>query len=229
MSGAPRPVVVVATANAHKLTEIAAILEGCGVAVELEPMGRHGVASPVEDGETFEANALLKARACAAATGLPALADDSGIEVDALGGDPGVRSARYAGEPTDDSANNARLLAELAERGALAPGSRRARFVCAAALVVGAVEVVVRGTMEGRVIERARGERGFGYDPLFVADVTTDGRTNGELAPEEKDAISHRGAAFRALATELARLLGVVADAGADAATDAAARSEAPS
>lgn len=208
MSSASRPVVVVATANTHKLAEISAILAASGLDVGLEPMDAHGVPSPVEDGETFEANALIKARACARATGLPAIADDSGIEVDALGGDPGVRSARYAGEPSDDAANNARLLAELAARGAEAPEARRARFVCAAALVVGDSELVLRGTMEGRVVETPRGARGFGYDPLFLADATPDGRTNGELAAPEKDAISHRGAAFRALAPELARLLG---------------------
>lgn len=208
MSAPNRPVVVVATANPHKLAEIASILEGAGASVELEAMDAHGLGSPVEDGATFEDNALIKARACATATGLPALADDSGIEVDALDGEPGVRSARYAGEPSDDAANNARLLAELEERGARGPDDRRGRFVCAAALVVGATEVVVRGTMEGHVIDAARGSHGFGYDPLFVADATPDGRTNGELAPAEKDAISHRGAAFRALAPELARLLG---------------------
>ena len=205
MSTGPR--VVVASANPHKVREVAAILAGAGVAVVLEPMDVHGLSAPDEDGETFEDNALLKARACARATGLPAIADDSGIEVDALGGAPGVRSARYAGEPTDDAANNARLLAELAARGAQGAADRRARFVCAVALVVGEHETVVRGTMEGRVVDAPRGVHGFGYDPLFVADDTVDGRTNGELAPEEKDAISHRGRALRELAPALARLL----------------------
>jgi XTP/dITP diphosphohydrolase len=186
--------IVVASSNPHKVAEIAAILDGLGVT--LEPMSDHGVPEPVEDGETFEVNALLKARACAKWTGLPAIADDSGIAVDALDGRPGVHSARYAGQPTDDAANNALLLLELADR----PRPWRARFVCAAALVApDGSERVVRGEMPGQVVDTPRGTRGFGYDPLFVADATPDGRTNGELAPEEKDAISHRGAAFRAL------------------------------
>ncbi len=211
MSAARRRVVV-ATGNAHKLSEIEAILAACHLEVELVGMHRYGVPEPVEDGETFEANALLKARACTVATGLPSLADDSGLEVDALGGDPGVRSARYAGEPPDDAANNAKLVAELEARGLsglLADGSPTARFVCAAALVLpDGREAVVRGTMEGRVVWPARGHHGFGYDPHFVAEVTDDGRTNGELTAAEKDAISHRGAAFRALAARIAPLLG---------------------
>jgi XTP/dITP diphosphohydrolase len=196
--------VVVATGNAHKVDEIRAILTAAGVALELVPMTELGVPSPVEDGDTFAANALLKARACAQATGLPALADDSGLEVDALDGAPGVHSARYAGEPTDDAANNAKLLAALAD---VPPEARTARFVCAAALVTpDGAEVVRRGTMEGRVVTPA-GDGGFGYDPLFLAAATTDGRTNGQLAPEEKDAISHRGAAFAVLANDLAQRL----------------------
>jgi XTP/dITP diphosphohydrolase len=187
--------VVVATGNAHKLAEIGRILEGLDV--QLVAMTDLGVDSPPEDGDTFEANALLKARACAAATGLPAIADDSGLEVDALDGAPGVWSARYAGEPTDDAANNAKLVAELA--GVPEP-ERTARFVCAAAIVTpDGRDEVVRGTMEGHIVDEARGEHGFGYDPHFVSDLAGDGRTNGELAPDEKDAISHRGAAFRAL------------------------------
>jgi len=197
--------VVVATANPHKLAEIHAILTAAGVEVDLVPMTALGVPSPVEDGETFEANALLKARACAAATGLLAIADDSGIEVDALDGAPGVYSARYAGEDGDDDANNAKLLAAVTDL----PAERRtARFVCVAAAVTpDGAEVAVRGEMPGRVVDELRGDQGFGYDPLFVADATQDGRTNGELSPVEKDAISHRGAAFRALAAELPTLL----------------------
>jgi XTP/dITP diphosphohydrolase len=187
--------VVVATGNPHKLAEIGRILEGLDV--QLVAMTELGVESPVEDGDTFEANALLKARACVEATGLPAIADDSGLEVDALGGDPGVWSARYAGEPTDDHANNAKLVAELGD----VPDERRtARFVCAAAIVhPDGREAVVRGTMEGRIVDTPRGQHGFGYDPHFVSDAAGDGRTNGQLPPDEKDAISHRGAAFRAL------------------------------
>jgi XTP/dITP diphosphohydrolase len=202
--GAPRRVVV-ATGNAHKLMEIADILAASHLDVELVSMREYGVEEPVEDGDTFEANALIKARACAAATGLPALADDSGLEVDALGGAPGVYSARYAGEPTDDAANNAKLVAELAD---VPEGERTARFVCAAALALpDGREHVVRGTMEGHIVWPARGPNGFGYDPHFVAEVTDDGRTNGELTSAEKHAISHRGAAFRALADAVGELL----------------------
>lgn len=195
--------VVVATGNAHKLGEIRAILDG--IEVELVPMTELGVPEPVEDGDTFEANALIKARACVAATGLPALADDSGLAVDALDGAPGVHSARYAGVPSDDSANNAKLVAAL--RG-VPVEQRTARFVCAAAIVVpDGREHVVRGTMEGHVVDESRGANGFGYDPHFVSVAAGDGRTNGELAPAEKDAISHRGAAFRALRPHVAAML----------------------
>lgn len=198
--------VVVATANPHKLTEIAAILAAAtdGPVPRLVPMSELGLPSPVEDGATFAVNALIKARACATATGLPAVADDSGIVVDALDGAPGVRSARFAGEDADDAANNVLLLARLADLGATSPAARRAAFVCAAALVrPDGTEHVVEGRMPGHVVAAPRGRHGFGYDPLFVADATVDGRTNGELTPAEKDAISHRGAAFRALAPVL--------------------------
>jgi XTP/dITP diphosphohydrolase len=191
---------VVATANAHKLTEIARLLDAEALGLELVPMAQLGVASPVEDGTTFVDNALIKARACVAATGLAAIADDSGIAVDALGGEPGVRSARFAGEDADDAANNALLLERLAAAGAGQPERRRAAFVCAAALVLpDGSEHVTEGRMTGRVIEAPRGAHGFGYDPLFIADATHDGRTNGELSPAEKDAISHRAVAFSAL------------------------------
>lgn len=203
MSAAPR--VVVATGNAHKLVEIRAILETEGIRLDLVSMREFDLTEPVEDGDTFEANALIKARACAARTGLPALADDSGLEVDALGGEPGVWSARYAGEPSDDARNNAKLVAALAE---VPMDQRTARFVSVAALVVpGGDEVTVRGTMEGHIVEDARGEHGFGYDPHFVSEAAGDGRTTAEMAPEEKDAISHRGAAFRALAPHVRRLV----------------------
>jgi XTP/dITP diphosphohydrolase len=202
---------VVATGNAHKLEEITRLLAAVAPEIgrgglELVAMTDLGVPSPVEDGATFEANALIKARACVAATGWPALADDSGLEVDALDGAPGVRSARYAGEGASDGDNNAALIAALT---AVPEDRRAARFVCVAAMVtVDGREVTRRGTMEGRVVDVPRGDQGFGYDPLFVADATTDGRTNGELSPAEKDAISHRGAAFRALGEDVARLLG---------------------
>jgi len=207
VSDAPRdtPKVVVATANPHKLTEIRAILSDAGLEVELVAMTELEVPSPVEDGDTFEANALIKARACARATGLPAIADDSGLAVDALEGAPGVHSAYYAGTHGDDEANNAKLLDALAE----VPDERRtARFVCAAVAVgPGGGEVVVRGQMRGRIVHEARGDHGFGYDPLFVADDTDGDRTNGELSAQEKDAISHRGAAFRMLADHLPAVL----------------------
>ena len=198
--------IVVATGNPGKLAEIRAILAADHLDVELVAMSELGVDSPEEHGETFEANALLKAHACAQATGLPALADDSGLEVDALGGEPGVRSARYAGEPADDAANNAKLVAALSD---VPAEQRTARFVCAAALVTpDGSEQVVRGTMEGRIVDEPRGDHGFGYDPHFVSEAIGNGRTNAELTPSEKDAISHRGAAFRALVPAVRRLLG---------------------
>ncbi len=203
---APRRLVV-ATGNAHKLEEIRSILtERHDLDVELVSMREFGVAEPVEDGATFEANALIKARACAEATGLPALADDSGLEVEALDGAPGVHSARYAGEPTDDAANNRKLIDALEG----VPAERRtARFVCAAAMVTPeGLEQVRLGTMTGRIVDTPRGEYGFGYDPHFVSDVIDDGRTNAQLTPAEKQAISHRGIAFRALRPVLQQVLG---------------------
>lgn len=200
--------VVVATANAHKLTEIARLVDAGALGITLVPMTELGVPSPVEDGETFADNALIKARACALATGLPAIADDSGISVDALDGAPGVRSARFAGEDADDAANNLLLLVRLALAGAEGAAQRRAAFVCAAALVLpDGTSHVELGRMEGHVVDAPRGASGFGYDPLFVADATRDGRTNGELSAEEKDAISHRAVAFAALAPHLAAAL----------------------
>jgi XTP/dITP diphosphohydrolase len=192
--------IVLATNNPKKRTELERILDGLDV--ELVPMGELGLPSPVEDGDTFEANALLKARAAAAATGLPALADDSGLVVDALGGEPGVRSARWAGTDGDDAANNAKLVRLLAD---VPQDRRQARFVAVAALVTpDGTEHTVRGTMEGRVRDRPSGDGGFGYDPYFVAE--GHDRSNAELAPQEKDAISHRGAAFRAMRRHVAAL-----------------------
>jgi XTP/dITP diphosphohydrolase len=202
---------VVATGNPHKLEEITRLLAGAipevaSGTLELVAMSDLGVPEPVEDGDTFADNALIKARACVAATGLPALADDSGLEIDALDGAPGVRSARYAGEDATDADNNAAMVAALA---GVPDEQRTARFVCVAALVtVDGREVTRRGTMEGRVIDGPRGTHGFGYDPHFIADATADGRTNGELQPDEKDAISHRAAAFCDLAEVLADVVG---------------------
>ena len=198
--------VVVATSNPGKLAELDRIL--AGLDVELRPMGDFDLPSPVEDGDTFEANALIKARAASEATGLAALADDSGLEVDALDGAPGVRSARYAddveGFGSGDDANNRRLVHEL--RG-VPEEQRTARFVCVAALVVpGRDAATERGTMEGRIVDEPRGAGGFGYDPHFVSVGET--RSNAELTADEKDARSHRGAAFRALRPHVEAIAG---------------------
>ena len=194
--------VVLATRNAAKLRELARILgaEDRGAQIRLAGLDEFPGAPDVpETGVTFEENALLKARAIADYTGLPAVADDSGLCVDALNGMPGVLSARWAGGHGDDQANLELVLAQVAD----VPDTRLgARFVCAAALVApsppGAREWVVTGQVEGRLIRAPRGSGGFGYDPIFLADGLT--RTNAELTPAEKDAISHRGKAFRALA-----------------------------
>jgi XTP/dITP diphosphohydrolase len=185
--------VVLSTRNPHKVREFAGLLEGFDVAslpddVELPP----------ETGETFAANALIKARAAAAATGGPAIADDSGIEAAALGGAPGVRSARYAGEHATDAENLARLLRE-------APVGSPLRYVCVIAYVHGADERLFEGTCTGTLAATPRGTGGFGYDPAFLPDDVGDGRTMAELSPEEKDAISHRGRAARRLREWLER------------------------
>jgi XTP/dITP diphosphohydrolase len=179
---------VLATRNTHKLREFARLLED----VELEPLPAH-VELPPETGATFAANALPKARAAAAATGASAIADDSGIEAEALGGAPGVRSARFAGPDATDADNLARLRAE-------APPGSRLRYVCVIAHVApDGAEHLFEGTCTGRMAPEARGERGFGYDPVFLPDDVSDGRTMAELEDAEKDAISHRGRAARAL------------------------------
>ena len=186
--------VVVATHNPHKVEELQRILAPLLPGVELVP---DDGPEPVEDGDTFEANALIKARAAHERTGLPALADDSGIAVDALGGAPGIRSARYAG--TRDAQDNVELLlANLAGH-----ADRGARFVCAAAWVDADGEVVERGEWAGTVADAPRGDGGFGYDPIFLPH-DADGRAAAELAPEEKDALSHRRIAFTALAERIA-------------------------
>jgi XTP/dITP diphosphohydrolase len=200
-AGAAR--VVLASRNAHKVEEIRRILADAGTAVELVAVTEFpDVDDVAETGLTFAENALLKAHAVAAATGLPALADDSGLAVDALAGMPGVFSARWAGRHGDDDANLRLLLGQLAD----VPDDRRgAAFVCVAALVTpDGDETVAEGKVAGRVVHAPRGTNGFGYDPIFVPDgydVTT-----AELSPAEKDAISHRGRAFRAIAPYLAKL-----------------------
>src|SRR5580704_13731401 len=196
--------VVLATRNAAKLRELARILgaeDSGGAQIRLAGLEDFPGAPDVpETGATFEANALLKARAIARHTGLPAVADDSGLCVDALNGMPGVLSARWAGGHGDDKANLDLVLAQIAD----VPDPRRgARFVCAAALVDGAREVVVTGTVAGRLIRERRGTGGFGYDPIFLPDGFEE--TTAEMTPEAKDAISHRGRAFRALAPFITR------------------------
>ncbi len=192
--------VVLATRNQHKVEEIARILERAGTLVDLVPVTEfNGVDDVAETGLTFAENALLKAHAVAAATGLPAVADDSGISVDALNGMPGVFSARWSGRHGDDAANLRLLLAQLSD----VPETRRgAAFVCVAALVrPDGHEVVEEGRVTGRIVHEPRGSGGFGYDPIFVPDGDT--RTTAEMPPAEKDAISHRGRAFTALARHL--------------------------
>ena len=183
-----------ATANPHKLVEIAAIL---GSAVELLPRPAD-LGEIVEDGDTLEANARLKAVAVCGHSGQAAVADDTGLEVAALGGAPGVKSARYAGEHADDAANRARLLDEL--EGA-ADRSACFRTVAVVAFPDGG-EVLAEGTTTGTIAGASRGDGGFGYDPVFVPD-GGDGRTFAEMSPDEKNAVSHRGRAFRALAAQL--------------------------
>jgi XTP/dITP diphosphohydrolase len=197
------PRVLLATRNAKKLIELRRILEAV---VEVELVGLDDVApydELPEDGATFADNALLKAREGAKRTGLPTVADDSGIAVDALNGMPGVFSARWAGRHGDDEANLRLLLGQLAD----VPDERRTgAFVCAAALVLpDGTEHVAEGRMDGTVIRVPRGDGGFGYDPIFVA--AGEQRTTAEMPPAEKDAISHRGKAFRALAPLVAQAL----------------------
>jgi XTP/dITP diphosphohydrolase len=191
---------LLATRSAGKLRELRPLLAGlAGEGLALETLAAHPeVRSPEEAGESFEENARLKAGAAAGAAGLWTLGEDSGLEVDALGGAPGVRSARYSGAHGDDAANNARLLRELGSS-----ASRRARYVCVAALARpdGVVVATARGVCEGTIAASPRGSGGFGYDPLFVPDGET--RTMAELSPREKEALSHRGRAIRALLPEL--------------------------
>jgi XTP/dITP diphosphohydrolase len=192
---------VVASANPDKVAEIAAVLEPAGVQLEPRPAS---VPDVVEDADTLEGNARLKAVAVAAAVGDAAVADDTGLEVDAVGGAPGVWSARYAGEGATYADNVAKLLAELAAVGAAAPEERRARFRTVALVRwPDGTELAVDGAVEGHIALEPRGEAGFGYDPVFVPD-DGGGRTFAEMSPAEKHAVSHRGRAFRALAEALA-------------------------
>lgn len=193
---------VVATANDLKLLELQRLL--AGLDLTLVTMAQLGLAAPIEDGDTFEDNALLKARAAAIASNHPALADDSGLEVDALDGAPGVRSARWAGAHGNDRVNNERLLDELA---GVPERERTARFVSVVAIVTPqGREWVAHGTMEGRILATPDGDGGFGYDPLFVSDGETV--SNGRLSPKDKDRLSHRGVAVRRLRPVLDDLFG---------------------
>jgi XTP/dITP diphosphohydrolase len=192
---------LIATKNMHKLQEIRSILDISGL--DLRGMDdMPGLPDVEEDGQTFEANAGKKARELAEHTGLWAMADDSGLEVDALGGAPGVYSARYAGEPVDYRRNNEKLLRELA-----IARNRTARFRCVIALAEPRGEIrTVEGRCEGRIASEARGDRGFGYDPLFVPDGYEV--TFAEMPAEVKNRISHRGAALRRAVEAWRDLLG---------------------
>ena len=206
-TGGPRRFVV-ATRSAHKLRELRELLGLAGAELlSLDDLAVDG--EPVEDGATFEANARIKARFAARATGLPALADDSGIEVEALGGRPGVHTRRYAGPAATDADNNARLLRELA---GLPPERRGARYVCILTLAVpdpesrGGLRLVSRrGTCRGRIASMPRGTGGFGYDPIFEpAPEPPGGRTFGQYSAAEKHAVSHRARAARRMSAALA-------------------------
>ncbi|SDQ14240.1 RdgB/HAM1 family non-canonical purine NTP pyrophosphatase [Microbacterium sp. cf332] len=193
--------IVLATHNAHKVEEFHAIV--ATVRPDLEVVGYDGP-EPIEDGITFRENALIKARAAAAHTGLPALADDSGICVDALGGAPGAFSAYWAGHRKDAAANTALLLDQLSD---IADPRRTAQFVSVIALVDGDTEHVVEGVWPGRLATEAAGAGGFGYDPVFIPDEQPDpARTVAEFSAAEKNAASHRARAFAAL-TDLLRSL----------------------
>lgn len=191
--------VVLATHNAGKLREFRSLLAPLGI--ELKSLDEFVSAAPEETGRTFIENAILKARNACAVSGLPAIADDSGLEVDALRGAPGIFSARYAGSGATDEANVTKLLDELT---AVADSARTARYRCVLAFLRwenDPAPLICEATWEGRVGRQRRGAGGFGYDPVFVLD---DGRTVAQLPPEEKNRLSHRGKALQKLVTELA-------------------------
>lgn len=196
------PKLVLATSNAGKLAELQPLLAEAGF--ELVTQGALGVGDAIEDGRTFIENALIKARHASEASGLPALADDSGLVVDVLGGAPGLYSARYAGRHGDSAANNARLLREME---GLVGARRRAHFYCVLVLLRHANDpqpLVAEGVWPGRVLEAPQGEGGFGYDPVFF--VPTHGVSAAELEPQLKNRISHRGQALARLRERLAEL-----------------------
>ena len=197
----PATTIVVATGNAHKITEIEAIFAPVMPGVAFFAIGELGdFPEPVEDGDTFAENALIKARAAHNQTGLPAIADDSGLVVDALNGKPGVMSARWAGVHGDDARNNAKLIREMA---GVLDAKRSARFCSSVVLVHADGSVTTgEGVCEGWIGFEARGQRGFGYDPLFWP-TDAAGRTMAELEPSEKNALSHRACALADLARHL--------------------------
>jgi len=202
VADAGQPRVVLATRNAHKVTELNRILAEAGFGGELVGLDAFTDAPEVaETGSTFADNALLKARAIAAYTGLPAVSDDSGLTVNALNGMPGILSARWAGKHGDDQANLELVLGQLADI-----DGREGAFVCVAALALpdGRREWTTTGVLHGSIARAPRGANGFGYDPIFVPDGMAT--TTAELAPQDKDAISHRGRAFRAIAPLIAAL-----------------------
>jgi XTP/dITP diphosphohydrolase len=191
--------VVIATGNPGKLREMRAILAGHGL--EVVAQSEFGIQPAVEDGDSYVANALIKARNAASVTGLPAIADDSGLEVDALGGQPGIHAARYSGPEVDAEANNDKLLAELAE---LPKAGRGARYRCAMVFVRGAADpspVIAEASWEGSIGFERRGRGGFGYDPLFIVAGTNI--TVAEMAEQDKNLVSHRGKALVALAEKM--------------------------
>jgi XTP/dITP diphosphohydrolase len=196
---------VLATANPDKAREIVAIVaETAGDTIELRPRPKD-VADVEETGDTLEENARLKGHALLIATGLPTIADDTGLEVDALGGAPGVHSARFAGEGASYDDNVNKLLSDLATAGATGPSTRRARFRTVAIACFGdRPDIVAHGVVEGVIASERRGTGGFGYDPVFVPD-GGEGRTYAEMTLAEKSALSHRGKAFRALTAGLLR------------------------
>ncbi len=202
------PRLVFATSNPHKIAELEAILApvlgGEDVIRGLiAPMSAFEAGSPIEDGATFAENSLIKARALCAITGLPSVADDSGITVDVMGGAPGIFSARWSGRHGDDAANLDLLLAQLAD---MPERLRGAEFVSVAALVMPDGRAFTEeGRVHGTLLRERRGTRGFGYDPIFVPD--GQALTTAEMTPQQKNSLSHRGIAFRALAPRIAEVL----------------------
>jgi len=199
--------IVVASRNKHKVREISVLLAEAGLAIEAVTIDEVAPQAELfEDEPTFEANAIAKATQAAHACGLPAIADDSGIEVDALSGAPGVRSARWSGEPCDDERNNERMLREM---NGVVDAKRTARYRCAAAFVdpTRGISLVGQGACEGEILHARRGTGGFGYDPLFF--IPSLGKTMAEISIAEKNLLSHRAAAFRSLASAMEKIDGL--------------------